>query len=236
MSEYNMDTKNIPNHVGLIMDGNRRWAKANHKTGLEGHYRGYEKLTNCADWFFSRGVKFLSVFAFSTENWDRAKEEVDYLMNLLKRAITEQTGVALKKGYRLMISGRTHELPGNLPDACRVAMEKTKTGLNGTLNICLNYGGQPEITDAVKRIITDGVPATQITEAKIGEYLYNPAIPDLDMVVRTSGEQRSSGFMLWRAHYAEFLFLQKHWPDFDESDVEFILAEYAKRQRRFGGD
>ncbi len=115
-------------------------------------------------------------------------------------------------------------------------MEKTKTGQNGTLNICLNYGGQAEIADAVKKIIADGVPAEKITEEKIGEYIYNPGVPDLDMIVRTSGEQRLSGFMLWRAHYAEFLFLQKHWPDFEESDVEFILEEYGKRQRRFGGN
>jgi len=236
MSEYNMDTKNIPNHVGLIMDGNRRWAKANNKTGLEGHYRGYEKLTNCADWFFSRGVKFLSVFAFSTENWDRAKEEVDYLMQLLARAVREQSGVAVKKGYRLLISGRIDELPRQLPVACREAMEKTKNGKNGTLNICLNYGGRAEIADAVKKMIQDGVSVSEITEAKIGEYIYNFEIPDLDITVRTSGEQRLSGFMLWRASYSEFLFLQKHWPDFDESDVEFILEEYAKRQRRFGGN
>lgn len=231
-----MISQNIPTHVGLIMDGNRRWAKQNGRPTFEGHYRGYEKLSDCADWFFLRGVKFLSVFAFSTENWDRAKEEVDYLMNLLKRAILEQADTAIKKGYRLMISGRIDDLPGKLPTACREAMAKTANGKNGTLNICLNYGGQPEIADAVKRIVADGVPADKITEAKISEYLYNSEIPNLDMVVRTSGEQRLSGFMLWRASYSEFLFLQKHWPDFEESDVEFILEEYAKRQRRFGGN
>jgi len=228
--------KNIPAHVGIIMDGNRRWGRERNLPTYEGHLKGYEKIKKVSGWFFSRGVKVLSLFAFSTENWNRSLEEVNYLMKLLKTAIDEESVEAQKKGHKILISGRIDELPGDLPDSCYDIMNKTKAGSRGTLNICLNYGGRVEIIDAVKKIIKNNVELAQIHDGMIRKYLYAPDLPDPDVIVRTSGEQRLSGFLLWQAAYAELIFLKKYWPDFEESDVETIIEEYSSRKRRFGGN
>lgn len=228
--------KNIPLHVGIIMDGNRRWARERNLPTLEGHLKGYEKMRQVPDWFFSRGVKILSIFAFSTENWNRSRDEVNYLMKLLKRAIDEELEEINKKGYRILISGKIDELPGDLPEACYRVMDKTKTNNKGTLNICLNYGGRPEIIDAVKKMIKQKLELKQVHEGMIKKYLYHGELSDPDIIIRTSGEQRLSGFMLWQSAYSELMFMKKYWPDFEESDVNLILEEYESRKRRFGGD
>ncbi|MBI4812433.1 di-trans,poly-cis-decaprenylcistransferase [Candidatus Falkowbacteria bacterium] len=228
--------KNIPVHVGIIMDGNRRWARERNLPTPEGHLRGYEKFKKAADWFFSRGVKILSVFAFSMENWKRSGEEVNYLMKLLKRAVDEQLEIALKRGYRVLISGRIDELPGDLPESCYNTINKTKALKEGTLNICLNYGGRAEIIDAIRKMIKNNVEVEQAHEGMIRKYLYNGDLPDPDIIARTAGEERLSGFQLWQSVYSELMFLKKYWPDFEESDVDLILSEYAKRRRRFGGN
>jgi undecaprenyl diphosphate synthase len=230
------EEKIIPTHIGIIMDGNRRWARERNLPTFEGHLKGYEVMKKIPDWFFKRGVKVLSVFAFSTENWTRAQEEVNYLMKLLKRAIEEETDEAIKKNYRILISGKIDELPGDLPESCQEVISKTKNGQKGTLNICLNYGGRPEILDAIKKIIKNGIEVEQVHEGIVRKYLYNGELPDPDMIVRTSGEERISGFMLWQASYSEFFFMKKNWPEFEETDVDNILSEYANRQRRFGGN
>ena len=234
----NHDEKQVPLHVGIILDGNRRWAKKRGLPIFEGHRKGYEKLKQAPRWFFSRGVKILSVFAFSTENWDRSQKEVNYLMRLLKGALIKETKRAQKEGYRVLISGRIDELPEDLPTLCRETIEKTKPNQNGIFNICLNYGGRAEIIDAVQKIIKNNKDGKEddISEETIKKYLYQSELPDLDIIVRTSGEKRTSGFLLWQASYSEFLFIEKHWPDFEESDVEYILDEYSKRKRRFGGN
>src|SRR3989338_4879301 len=226
--------KKIPVHVGLIMDGNRRWARERNLSQLEGHRRGYAKMKEATDWFFLRGVKVLSVYAFSTENWSRAKEEVSYLMALLEQGIKELSEDFKKKDYRVLFSGRLDELPGELPSLCEEAMEKTKTNLSGTFNICFNYGGRPELIDAVKKIIKHQLTEEQIHEGIIRKYLYNGQLPDPDIIVRTAGEQRLSNFLLWQSAYSELLFFKKYWPDFEEMDVINILDEYNKRGRRFG--
>jgi undecaprenyl diphosphate synthase len=228
--------KKIPNHIGIIMDGNRRWARERNLPTFEGHMKGYEIMKKAPEWFFKRGVKYFSVFAFSTENWNRAQEEVNYLMKLLKLAIDEETGEAVKKNYRIVISGRIDELPGDLPESCQEVMSKTKDGKVGTLNICLNYGGRLDILDAIKKIIKNGIDVEQVHEGIVRKYLSNGELPDPDMIVRTSGEQRISGFLLWQAAYSEFFFMKKHWPEFEETDVDIILNEYNNRQRRFGGN
>lgn len=227
---------NIPNHVGIIMDGNRRWAKERNLPTLEGHLRGYEKIKQAPDWFFVRGVKILSVFAFSTENWNRSRDEVNYLMKLIKKAIDEELEIAQKKGYQVLISGRIDELPGDLPESCLKIMNDTKTNSKGILNVCLNYGGRAEIIDAVKKMIKNKVTDEQIHEGMIRKYLYQGELSDPDIIIRTSGEQRLSGFQLWKSAYSELMFIKKYWPDFEESDVGLILDEYASRQRRFGAD
>ena len=228
--------KNIPVHVGIIPDGNRRWSKERNLSNLEGHEKGYEKLKQSVDWFFSRGVSIVSVYTFSTENWDRAKDEINYLMKLLRKAIDEETKRAIEKNYRILISGRIDELPGDLPDACSDAMDKTKSGTGGTLNLCLNYGGRIEIVDAVRKMIKNKIDPEQVHEGMIKKYLYNSNLPDPDIIVRTSGEKRTSGCQLWEGAYSELIFLSKYWPDFEASDVDIILEEFANRKRRFGGD
>jgi undecaprenyl diphosphate synthase len=234
MDNSNNNIQKIPTHVGLILDGNRRWAKERNLSGFDGHLSGYKKMIQAPKWFFSRGVKFLSIFAFSTENWNRKPEEVNYLMKLLKETIDTEVATAMEEGYRILISGRLEELPGDLPDACRDAMSKTAGNKNATLNICLNYGGRAEIVDAIKKIIHHSLLEEQVHEGIIKKYTYQPEVPDLDVLVRTSGEHRTSGFLLWQAAYAELIFLKKYWPDFEEGDADLIIAEYDSRERRYG--
>lgn len=233
---YNKEpnTKNIPVHVGIIPDGNRRWAKERNLSNFVGHEKGYAKIQQAANWFFARGVSIVSVFVFSAENWNREKEEVNYLMKLLRQMIGEEAERAALKNFKILISGRVDELPGDLPDACFEAMEKTKNGAGGILNICINYGGRAEIVDAVKKIMNNKIEPEQIHEGMIRKYLYNGDLPDLDLIVRTSGEQHLSGFELWQSTDSELIFLKKYWPDFETGDVEMILEEYDKRKGRFG--
>jgi len=226
--------KIIPNHVGIIPDGNRRWAEERNLSNFEGHKKGHEKLKRAIEWFFSRGVKVISVFVFSSENWNRAKEEVNYLMKLLKEAIEREKERAIEKGYKILVSGRLEELPGDLPQSCADAIEETKNGNTGILNLCLNYGGRKEIVDAIKKMIKNKIDSEQVHEGMIKKYLYNGELPDPDVIVRTSGEQRISGFQLWQSAYSEFIFLKKYWPDFESADVDFVMEEYNNRKRRFG--
>lgn len=228
------NNKNIPAHVGLIMDGNRRWARERNLPTFEGHLQGYEKFNKSVDWFFSRGVSVLSVFAFSTENWNRSQEEVNYLMKLLREIIDKELKRALEKGYRVLISGRTDELPGDLPESCGNIVNKTKAGAAGTLNVCLNYGGRAEIIDAISKMIKNNIKPEQAHEGMIRKYLYNGGLPDPDIIARTAGEKRLSGFQLWESAYSEFMFLDKYWPDFEEADADAIIEEYGRRKRRFG--
>lgn len=223
----------IPSHVAIIMDGNRRWAQERNLPPFEGHSRGYEKMRQVADWLFLKGVKIVSVFAFSTENWSRAQDEVNYLMKLIGQSIEKETAEAMERNHRIIVSGRLDDLPGDLPEACLTMMEKTKSGIKGTLNICLNYGGRPEIADAIRKMIKNNITAEQVHEGMIRKYLYND-LPDPDMIVRTSGEQRLSGFLLWQSAYSELYFMEKYWPDFEEYDADLIIKEYDGRKRRFG--
>jgi undecaprenyl diphosphate synthase len=229
------EKKNIPAHIGIIMDGNRRWAKERNLPTYEGHKKGYQKMKSMPEWFFSAGVEIISVYAFSTENWSRDRQEVNYLMKLLKSALSDELDEFADKGYKLSISGRIDELPGDLPVLCAEAEAKTMENKKGTLNICLNYGGRAEIVDAVKKMVKNGVSPDQVHEGMIKKYLYHDELSDPDMIVRTSGEQRLSGFMLWRSAYSELHFINKYWPDFEKVDAEKILEEYGNRQRRFGG-
>lgn len=228
--------KVVPSHIGIIPDGNRRWAEERNLSSLEGHEKGYNKLRRAIDWFFSRGVKIISVYTFSTENWERSRDEVNYLMKLLRSALEREIDEATKNDYKILISGRIQELPGDLPEICVEAIEKTKNGQKGTINFCLNYGGRAEIVDAIKKMINNKIDPEQVHEGMVKKYLYNSDLPDPDVIVRTSGEQRVSGFQLWEGAYSELVFLNKYWPDFEQSDVEYILEEYAERKRRFGGD
>lgn len=228
------EKKNIPKHVGIIMDGNRRWARERNLPTIEGHRKGYGKMKIIPEYFFNLGVEIVTVFAFSTENWSRSREEVNYLMKLMNKALTDDFDEFNKKNIRLMISGRVDELPGDLPEICSNAIVKTKDNTQGILNICLNYGGRAEIIDAVKRIINKGLEADVLNEEIFKKYLYNGYLGDPDIIIRTSGEKRLSGFQLWESAYSEFHFMEKYWPDFEKVDVLAVVEEYSQRKRRFG--
>lgn len=223
-------------HLGIIMDGNRRWAKERNLPSIEGHRRGYNLMKEAPLWFFDLGVEIVSVYAFSTENWTRSRDEVNYLMKLLRSALSDDFDAFNEQGVRLLVSGRTAELPGDLPELCSTAIEKTKNNIRGTLNICLNYGGRAELVDAIKKMIVNNVSVEQVHEGMVRKYLYQADLADPDMIVRTSGEQRLSGFQLWQSSYSELMFIQKYWPDLEKLDAEIIIEEYNRRNRRKGGD
>lgn len=224
----------IPRHLGIIMDGNRRWAKEKGLPSLEGHRRGYEKLKEIGKLCFEKGIKILTVFAFSTENWNRSKEEVSYLMKLLKKAVKEGLTEFHKRDIQIRISGRINQLSKDLQRAIFKTTEKTKDNQKGIINIALNYGGRMEIIDAIKKIINKKIGVAKIDEKTIKENLYTEDLPDPDLIIRTSGEQRLSGFLLWQSAYSELYFTKKYWPDFGEMDLEKALKEYSERERRFG--
>ena len=226
--------KLIPAHLGFIMDGNRRWAKAKGLPTLEGHRRGFDRVIDLVDSALEHKVPHVTIYAFSTENWDRDPKEIKYLMDLFRRMFTVHVKKLDKKGVKVVVAGRIEDFEEDIQDKIHQAMADTKGNDKLTLNIAFSYGGRPEIVDATKRIIADGLKPNEISEEKFSEYLYEKGQPDLDMVVRTSGEQRISGFMLWQSAYAEFYFIEQCWPDFDAKSFDDVVAEYNRRERRFG--
>jgi len=227
--------ENIPYHVGIIIDGNRRWAKEKGLPTLEGHRRGLDKLRKVGRWCKDRGVKILTIFAFSTENWKRTKKEVDYLMRLLGQALSKREVKQLNRdGIRLQVIGQKERLGKTLQKIIRNAEEGTKNNKEGILNLAISYGGRAEILQAINKIIKKKVPFSKITEEMVNENLWTAGLPFPDLIIRTSGEQRTSGFLLWQSAYSELYFLKKCWPDFSEKDLDEAFVEYSKRQRRFG--
>lgn len=225
----------IPLHVGYIMDGNRRWARAHGLPAYEGHLAGYNAFKEVVEASFDQGIKYVTVYAFSTENWKRDAAEVSYLMKVLVMAVTQELKRSIKQGIRIRFLGRRDVVDARVRKAMEKAENATKDLTRGTLAVCLDYGGQQEIADAAKKCLKDGLAAEDITPEAIGSRLYAADIPPVDVVVRTSGEQRISNFMLWRLAYSEFIFLQKHWPEMTKQDVTDIINAYVQRSRRFGG-
>jgi undecaprenyl diphosphate synthase len=223
----------IPTHLGLILDGNRRWAKTQGLPTLEGHRQGAEVFKEISLAAFQRGVKHLSAYVFSTENWSRTEDEVGYLMKLLLRAVEKYLDTFNKAGIKILVAGQRDGLSPSVLKALERTEELTKDNTKGTLLLCFNYGGQQEIIDAVKKLSTQIQPA-DLTTKTFEHFLYAPDVPPVDLMIRTSGEQRTSGFMLWRAAYAELMFVDKLWPDFTTTDLDAALQDYANRQRRFG--
>ena len=225
---------NIPRHLGLILDGNRRWAEAHNLPSLEGHRKGYENLKTIVRAAMKRGVSCVSAYVFSTENWERSKEEREYLMKLLVWVSKHELGELHKEGIRIRFVGSRDRLSNKVLDAVERAEQKTKMNTRATIAFCFNYSGQQEIADAVKAIIREGIPADKVKSDVIAQHLYAPDVPPVDLIIRTSGEQRLSNFMLWRAAYSELYFVDKLWPDFSKADLDKALDDYAKRERRFG--
>lgn len=223
---------NVPNHIAIIMDGNGRWAKNQNKPRVFGHRAGANTLRKIMEYCNKIGVTYLTVYAFSTENWKRSQEEVDALMFLFKSYIKSERENLLKNKIRFMVSGREEGVNPSLMEAIKELEEATSKDYEMTLNIAFNYGGRAEITDAVNKILKDG--RTSITEEEFSKYLYND-IPDPDFVIRTSGEFRISNFLLWQIAYSEIYITDKYWPDFDEAEMEKAILSYSKRERRFGG-
>ncbi len=221
-------------HLAIVMDGNRRWATAQNLPSIEGHRAGYARLKEVGQWCLDRGIKVLTVFAFSTENWKRTEQEVGFLMDLLERALVDELDTFHQKGIRLRIIGRREGLRPSVIRAIERAEEKTKDNVAATLAICVNYGGRLEIVDACKKLIEQGVDPATLDEGSIRSALYWPDMPDPDLIIRTSGEERLSGFLLWQAAYSELYWTKKNWPDFDEQELDTALEVFMSRQRRFG--
>ena len=225
----------IPNHVVIIMDGNRRWAKDRGIATLKGHQAGYENIKELAKYAIEKGVKVLSVFAFSTENFKRSEEEVTYLMDIFANDFLDSLEEFQENDVKVVISGRRDKLRPDVISAIEKLTEETKDNKNGIFNICLAYGGQQEIVDATKKIIKDNIDIDDINEDMFSKYLYND-LPPIDLLIRTSGELRISNFMIWQAAYAEFYFPNIHFPDFKKCEFDKAIEMFNKRERRFGGN
>lgn len=229
------DQLNVPRHVGYVIDGNRRWARTHGLPTYEGHLAGYNALKDVSIATLEAGVEFMSIYIFSTENWKRSQEEVKGLMSLILRLFTTDAKMFHQHNIKLKVLGVRDGLDPKILTAMDKLEDSTKDNTAGTLAICLNYGGQHEIVDAVKKIVQSGAKADDITSDLIAENLYGAEVPPVDVIVRTSGEKRLSNFMLWRAAYSEFIFLKKMWPEMTKDDVTAIIKEYSQRNRRFGG-
>lgn len=221
-------------HLALIMDGNRRWARERGMPSLEGHRAGYQTVKRLGDWCLARGLEVVTLWAFSTENWKRAEDEVGYLMDLLEWSLRNDIDEFHEKGICLKVIGRRDGLRPSIVEGIERAEERTKDNRNMTLVIALNYGGRAEIVDAVKRLVKEKVSLDDISEEALTKSMYWADMPEPDLIIRTSGEERLSGFLLWEAPYSELYWCKKHWPDFSEADLDAALEEYAGRQRRYG--
>ncbi len=222
----------LPKHIAIIPDGNRRWAKARGLTTKEGHQAGYENFKTIGRAAFDRGVEVVTYFAFSTENWNRTKDEVGYLMKLATWVMEEEAEEYNNQGIRLKIAGSADGLDLKLAKSLRAVEELTKDNTKGTICLCFNYGGRGDIVQAVNRAIAAG--ENEITEDSLATNLTTADLPDPELVIRTSGEQRLSNFMLWETAYSELYFSPKLWPAFEESDLDTALEDFAHRQRNFG--
>jgi undecaprenyl diphosphate synthase len=225
----------LPQHVAIIMDGNGRWAKQRNLPRLAGHQAGVDNMRSAIDYFSQLQVKYFTVYGFSTENWNRPKEEINGLLNLLQEIIDEETQKLHRQGVRIRHLGQLERLPRNLQVAINKAVELTRnnTGLN--FSFAFSYGGRTEIVDAARRLIAEGIPAEKIDEKLFNSYLYTADLPEVDLVIRTGGELRVSNFLIWQAAYSEYYFTDVLWPDFDNKEIDQALLAYSQRQRRFGG-
>jgi undecaprenyl diphosphate synthase len=224
----------VPRHLGLILDGNRRWATERGLAPMEGHKKGYETLKEISDAAFNQGVEYVSAYVWSSENWNRSPAEVNYIMKLMLWIFRHELDNFMKHGIRLRLMGSKLRLGKALVKAIIEAEERTRLNDKGTLLLCLNYGGQQEIVDAMKQIVANGTPEHEITAKLIEQHLYAPGIPPVDLIIRTSGEQRLSNFMLWEGAYSELMFTKTYWPDFSSEELQKMLIEYSHRHRRMG--
>lgn len=236
MSIPGIDADRIPQHVACVMDGNGRWAQRRGLKRTEGHAAGEEALFDTVEGALDLGVKWFTVYAFSTENWRRPPDEVRYLMGFNEGILVRHRDDMNERGVRIRFLGRRdRRVPKRLIRRMDETIEMTRDNTVMTLNIAFNYGGRAEIVDAVRRLVEDGVPAAKIDEQAIAGRLYDPDMPDPDLMVRTSGEYRTSNFLLWEMAYSELVFTEVLWPDFRREDLFDAVREYQRRDRRYGG-
>jgi len=224
----------LPKHVAIIMDGNGRWAKQRNLPRLEGHRAGVENIRHVVEIFAKHGIRYLTLFAFSTENWQRPQDEVKGLLKILNERIDREVELLHEKNIRVWHLGRLDRLPTTLQRKIRRAIELTQNNTRMTFNVAFDYGGRTEILDAVHRILNNKISPDDIHENSFREYLYLPELPDPDLIIRTGGEMRLSNFLLWQAAYSELYFTEALWPNFDQTEIDRALAAYESRRRRFG--
>jgi len=225
----------LPKHVAFIMDGNGRWAEQRRLPRLEGHRAGVENVRPVIKSLNEHGIEYVTLYAFSTENWSRPEDEVSGLLRLLEEVIAKEARELHKNGVKIRHIGRLEGLSRRLQQSIKRAVRLTENNTRMTIGVAFNYGGRAEILDAVRHLIAEGVPPRDIDEKLFGDYLYTAGFPDVDMVIRTGGEIRTSNFLVWQAAYSEYYFTPVLWPDFNEEELEKALLTYSQRQRRFGG-
>lgn len=236
--DYEIDPENLPQHVGIIMDGNGRWAKERGQKRVFGHEQGFKALKELMDFNRELGVPAVTVYAFSTENWRRPESEVGYLMNMLVRIIPQYSDELLKNDIQLRVTGTKKSVDPKVWEKIQSAIDKTAQCSSYIFNVAFNYGGRQEIMDAVCRIIEDvksgAISEKELNEERFSHYLYQSDLPDADLIIRTSGEERLSNFLLWQSAYSEFYFTDTLWPDFSPEEFCKAISEFQHRKRRFG--
>ncbi|MDO8622011.1 MAG: polyprenyl diphosphate synthase [bacterium] len=223
-----------PTHVGIIVDGNRRWARARGLPTVEGHRHGYRRVQEVGRWLINRGVTWATFYLFSTENWKRSEEEVGYLMRLLEGALEKDVEGFVRDGIRLRFAGNRQRLSERLRALMARAETATAACARGTIVAAINYGGQQDIVEGIQSLARTGADLTTLTIEQLKSALSTAELPPADLIIRTSGEQRLSNFLLWESAYAELYFTPTHFPDFDEAELDRALAWYASRERRLG--
>lgn len=234
MNKIHLNQKELPYHVGFIVDGNRRWAKENGLPTLIGHKKGFDRIYEIVKYAQDLGIKIITIYAFSTENWKRSEEEVSYLMKLFEYFAIHKREEANKRGIKIRILGNFERLPIFLQKALGKAIDLTKNNQKMIVNVALSYGGRDEIVRTFRKLIALGTKAGEITEELINQNLDTIGLPDLDFIIRTSGEQRLSNFLPWQSTYSEFYFPKVYWPAFDKEQLDVAILEFQNRQRRLG--
>ncbi len=229
------NTANLPRHVAIILDGNGRWAEQRGLPRLEGHRIGVKNVRPIVRHLKDQGIPFVTLYAFSTENWNRPADEVSGIFGILERIVATEARELHKNGVRILHIGRPEGLSTKLQKSIKDGIKLTENNTDMTLVLAFNYGGRAEIVDAARKLIVSGVPADSLDEKTFAKYLYNAGLPDVDLLIRTGGEIRTSNFLIWQAAYAEYYFTPVLWPDFDSSELDKALDAYSQRKRRFGG-
>ncbi len=229
------NTTNLPRHVAIILDGNGRWAEQRGLPRLEGHRIGVKNVRPIVRHLKDQGIPFVTLYAFSTENWTRPADEVSGIFGILERIVATEARELHKNGVRILHIGRPEGLSTKLQKSIKDGIKLTENNTDMTLVLAFNYGGRAEIVDAARKLIVSGVPADSLDEKTFAKYLYNAGLPDVDLLIRTGGEIRTSNFLIWQAAYAEYYFTPVLWPDFNSSELDKALEAYSQRKRRFGG-